>query len=88
MLSFLFGLVGGGAFFTDDFDHVWGCGLTTATLGDVFPENKPGGPSMGGGGGGRSSRSAGGGGKSDSGSEGGDGNSAVTTFAGGNVPHT
>lgn len=81
MLSFRFGLVGGGAFFKDDLDHVWGCGFTTATFGEVFPENNIGGASTGGGGGGRSSRSAGGGGNSDSESEGGDGNSVVCSFA-------
>lgn len=68
------GRVGGGAFFTDVLDHSCGWGLTTATLGEVFPENTAG-ISMGGRG---SSISGGGGGKSES--DGGDGNSAMESF--------
>lgn len=71
MLSFRLGRVGGGAFLTEVLDHGCGCGLTTATFGEVFPENAAG-ISTGGGG---SSISGGGGGKSES--DGGEGNSAT-----------
>lgn len=74
MLSLRLGRVGGGAFFTDVLDHSCGWGLTTATLGEVLPENTAG-ISMGGRG---SSISGGGGGKSES--DGGDGNSAMASF--------
>lgn len=71
VLSFRLGRVGGGAFLTDVLDHGCGCGFTTATFGEVFPENAAG-SSAGGGG---SSSSGGGGGKSES--DGGEGNSAA-----------
>lgn len=77
VLSFRLGRVGGGAFFCDDLDHDWGCGLTTATFGEVLPE-KAAIPSIGGGGGGSSSSSGGGGGKSES--DGGEGNSTTWIF--------
>lgn len=74
VLSFRLGRVGGGAFFTDGFDHTCGWGFTTATFGEVLPENTDG---ISTGGGGRSI-SGGGGGKSES--DGGDGNSTTGSF--------
>lgn len=74
MLSFRLGRVGGGAFFTDVLDQGCGCGLTTATFGEVLPENTAG-MSMGGRG---SSVSGGGGGKSES--DGGEGNSTAESL--------
>lgn len=73
VLSFRLGRVGGGAFLTD-LAHGCGCGLTTATFGDVLPENTAG-MSTGGRG---SSISGGGGGKSES--DGGEGNSATESL--------
>lgn len=76
VLSFRLGRVGGGAFLPAVLDHGWGCGLTTATLGDVLPENTAG-ISTGGSG---SSISGGGGGKSES--DGGEGNSSTESLPG------